>query len=40
MVSCRLFEGLVIFLRIEPHGCWQLPIPGVSGPPMGIAELG
>ena len=40
MVSCRLFEWLVIFLRIESHGCWQFPVPGVPVPPMGIAELG
>jgi hypothetical protein len=40
MVSCRLFEELVIFLGIEPHGCWQLPVPDLPGPPMGIAEFG
>ena len=40
MVSCRFFEGLVIFLGIEPNGCWQFPIPGASGPPMGIVEFG
>ena len=40
MVSCRLFKGLVIFLWTEPYGCWQFPVPGASGPPMGIAEFG
>ena len=32
MVSFRFFEGPVIFLGIEANGCWQLQIPGASGP--------